>query len=468
MDLNRNLKSEEAASQIAFLQGQLPIMQDRVDSARRQLGAYQAKHKVLDLSDESQALLGRLSDIDQAITTAALQRAQLQQQFGGASPALRAVIAQQDTLNRQRALLEEQVAKLPAAAQSVLQLQENLDVASNLYTGLLTSIQQLQVVKAGSVGDLSVVDMPVQPYKPSGPPRALILVVGLLLGLMVGASAAFLRRAFLQRVDDPAAIESRFALPTLAILPFSSAQAQRERDLGAARQHREPLLAAEDPQDAAVEEIRGLRTSLQFLMPNADRPILCISGPVSGVGKSFIAANLARLSADAGMRVVVIDSDMRRGHLHRYFGVSQEPGLSRVLSGSAEPSEVIRPAGADGLFIVTAGVYPPNPAELLLRPAFGKLLDRVSSEFDLVIIDAPPVPPVTDGIIVARQASMNVIVAKAGAHTFRELDAAFARYRQNGISPNGFVMNYLRPRAGGYGYYYGYRYKYTYRTADTK
>lgn len=466
VDLNRNLRSEEAASQIAFLQGQLPVMEQRVDSARRQLGQYQAKHKVLDLGEESQALLDRLSSIDEAITSAALQRAQIQQQFGGASPALRGVIAQQDTLNRRRAILEEQVAKLPAAAQSVLQLQENLAVASNLYTGLLTSIQQLQVVKAGSVGDLSVVDMPVQPNRPSGPPRALIVIVGLLLGLIVGSAVAFLRRAFLQRVDDPAAIESRFALPTLAILPFSGAQAQRERDLGAARQHREPLLAAEDPQDAAVEEIRGLRTSLQFLIPNADRPILCISGPVSGVGKSFISANLARLSADAGMRVLVIDADMRRGHLHRYFGVTQEPGLSRVLSGAADPEAVIRPAGADGLSIVTSGVYPPNPAELLLRPAFGKLLDYASSRFDLVVIDAPPVLPVTDGVIVARQAAMNVIVAKAGAHTFRELDAAFARYRQNGVTPNGFVMNYLRPRAGGYGYYYGY--KYTYRTAETK
>ncbi len=470
VDLNRNLRSEEAASQIAFLQGQLPIMEQRVGAARLQLGEYQSKHKVLDLSEESQALLDRLSNIDQAITTAALQRAQIQQQFGGASPALRGVIAQQDTLNRQRGLLEEQVAKLPAAAQSVLQLQENLEVASNLYTGLLTSIQQLQVVKAGSVGDLSVVDMPVQPNRPSGPPRALIVVVGLMLGLMIGLATAFLQRAFLQRVDDPAAIESRFALPTLAILPFSSAQAERERDMGSVKQQRQPLLAAEDPQDAAVEELRGLRTSLQFLMPNADRPILCISGPVSGVGKSFISANLARLSADAGMRVLVIDADMRRGHLHRYFGVSQEPGLSRALSGATEPEAVVCPTGTEGLSIVSAGVYPPNPAELLMRPAFGKLLDYASREFDLVIIDAPPVLPVTDGIIVARQAAMNVVVAKAGAHTFRELDAAFARYRQNGISPNGFVMNYLRPRAGGYGYgyYYGYKYKYTYRTTKAK
>lgn len=468
VDLNRNLRSEEAASQIAFLQEQLPIMQGRVDSARRELGQYQAKHKVLDLNEESQALLDRLTNIDQAITGAALQRAQLQQQFGGASPALRAVIAQQDTLNRQRDLIEEQVAKLPAAAQSVLQLQENLEVASNLYTGLLTSIQQLQVVKAGAVGDLSVVDMPVMPGKASGPPRALIVLVGLFVGLIVGTSAAFLRRAFLQRVDDPAAVESRFSIPSLAILPFSAAQMERERGLGAERQHRQPLLAADDPQDATVEEIRGLRTSLQFLMPSADRPILCISGPVSGVGKSFIAANLARLSADAGMRVVVIDADMRRGHLNRYFGVSQSPGLSAALSGAEEPEAVIRPGGVDGLFVVSAGVYPPNPAELLLRPAFGKLLDYAAAKFDLVIIDAPPVLPVTDGIIVARQAAMNVIVAKAGVHTFRELDAAFARYRQNGIAPNGFVMNYLRPRAGGYGYYYGYRYKYSYRTASTK
>jgi tyrosine-protein kinase Etk/Wzc len=465
LDLNRNLRSEEAAAQIAFLESQLPIMAARVDSARRQLGEYQAQHKVLDLSDESQALLNRLSSIDEAITTAALQRAQLQQQFGGASPALRAVIAQQDTLNRARFDLEQQVAKLPAAAQSVLQLQDNLAVASNLYTGLLTSIQQLQVVKAGSVGDLSVVDLPEHPNQPSGPQRALVVVIGLLLGIVSGIGTAFVRRAFLQRIEDPTAIQSRYALPTLAILPFSNKQAAREREMTSSNQDRQPLLAADDPQDAAVEEIRGLRTSLQFLMPGAERPILCISGPVSGVGKSFISANLARLSADAGMRVIVIDADMRRGHLNRYFGLRQDPGLSAVLSGTSEPAAAIRSAGINGLHVVTAGIYPPNPAELLLRPAFGRLLDYAASEFDLVVIDAPPVLPVTDGIIVARQAAMNVIVAKAGAHTFRELDAAYARYTQNGITPNGFVMNYLRPRAGGYTYGYYYGDKYTYRTS---
>ncbi|HEU4990684.1 MAG TPA: polysaccharide biosynthesis tyrosine autokinase [Gemmatimonadaceae bacterium] len=465
VELNRNLRAEQAASQIAFLQDQLPIMQDRVDTARRQLGDYQAAHKVLDLSEESQALLDRLSNLDQAITTVTLQRAQIQQQFGGASPALRAVDAQQDTLRRQRAALEQQVAKLPGAAQSVLQLQENLQVASDLYSGLLTSIQQLQVVKAGAVGDLSIVDLPMEPHKTDGPPRALIVLSGLVVGLMLGSGLAFVRRAFLQRVEDPSSLESRFGLPTLAILPYSSEQTQRERDLQSTHQGREPLLAVEAPQDAVVEELRSLRTSLQFLMPTVERPVLCVSGLVSGVGKSFISANLACLAADAGMRVLVVDSDMRRGHLHRYFGLSQDPGLSALLSGVATQNDVIRPGGKDGLFVVTAGVYPPNPAELLLRPAFTGLLDQAAKDFDLVIVDAPPVLPVTDGVIVAQRSAMTIIAVKASTHTIRELQTAVSRYRQNGIRPNGFVMNYLRPRSGGYGYYYGYKYKYTYRTS---
>ncbi|MGH7668580.1 MAG: GNVR domain-containing protein, partial [Gemmatimonadaceae bacterium] len=293
VDLNRSLRSQQAAAQIDFLQDQLPRMQLRVDSARLRLGAFQSKHKVLDLSDESKALLDRLSAIDQSITTAALQRAQLQQQFGSASPALRAVQAQQDTLQRQRALLEAQVARLPGAAQSVLQLQENLSVASNLYSGLLTSIQQLQVVKAGTVGDLSVVDLPIQPDRPSGPPRTTILVVGLIIGLFGGAVTAFVRRAFLQRVEDPALIEARFKLPVVAVLPFSVEQSKREKALPD-RRTREPLLAEENPHDPAVEALRGLRTSLHFMLPDAARPVVCISGPVSGVGKSFICANLAR------------------------------------------------------------------------------------------------------------------------------------------------------------------------------
>ncbi|HEX8725571.1 MAG TPA: GNVR domain-containing protein, partial [Gemmatimonadaceae bacterium] len=351
--LNRSLRSQQAAAQIDFLQDQLPLMQARVDSARRRLGEYQSKHRVLNLSDESKALLDRLSAIDQAITTAALQRAQLQQQFGAASPALRAAQAQQDTLQQQRAQLEVQVARLPGAAQSVLQLQENLAVASNLYSGLLTSIQQLQVVKAGTVGDLSVVDLPIEPDRPSGPPRLTILIVALLVGLFVGALAAFVRRAFVQRVEDPALIEARFRLPVVAVLPFSVEQSRREKALPD-RRTKEPLLAEENPHDPAVEAMRGLRTSLHFLVPAAERPVVCISGPVSGVGKSFICANLARLAADAGTRVLVLDADMRRGHLHRYFGVPREPGLSALLSGTADAASVIRETGVPNLRVVTA------------------------------------------------------------------------------------------------------------------
>lgn len=459
VNLNRSLRAQQAASQIGYLEQQLPTMEKQVATARRQLGDYQARHRVLDLSDESRALLDRLGALDQAASAVALQRAQLEQQFGSSNPTLKAVRAQEQALQRQRDTLEALVSRLPTAAQVVLQLQENLLVASSLYTGLLTSIQQLQVVKAGTVGDLSVVDLPAVPDKPSGPYRRMILLVGALFGLLVALITVFVRRAFLQGVEDPALLEVRFSLPVLAVVPYSAEQTKREKAL-ADKGHHEPLLAQVEPHDLAVEALRTLRTSLQFLLARAERPVVCLSGPVSGVGKSFIAANLARLVADAGKRVLVVDADMRRGHLYRYFGVTQEPGLSHFLSGAADLAQVMRATENENLKVITAGIYPPNPAELLLLPAFAALLEHAAHEFDLVILDAPPVLPVTDGVIVARQASMNLVVARAGEHTVRALGAAIARYKQNGIRPDGFVFNFLRARAGGYGYHYGYRYAY--------
>ncbi len=457
VSLNRTLRAQQAASQIGYLEEQLPTMEKRVAAARRQLGDYQARHRVLDLSDESKALLDRLGALDQTTSAVALQRAQLEQQFGSSNPTLKAIRAQERALQRQRDTLEARVSQLPTAAQAVLQLQENLLVASSLYTGLLSSIQQLQVVRAGTVGDLSVVDLPAVPDKPSGPARMMIVFMGAFLGLLAGLSAVFVQRAFLQTVGDPALLESRFRLPVLAVVPYSLEQMRREKTL-ADRAHHEPLLAQVEPQDLAVEALRTLRTSLQFLLARAERPVVCLSGPVRGVGKSFIAANLATLVADAGKRVLVVDADMRRGHLYRYFGVTQEPGLSHFLSGAADLAQVVRATENENLKVLSSGIYPPNPAELLLLPAFASLLERVVQDFDLVILDAPPVLPVTDGIIVARQASMNLVIARAGEHTIRELDAAIARYRQNGVRLDGFVFNFLRVRAGGYGYHYGYRY----------
>ncbi len=463
VDLNRSLRAQQAASQISFLEEQLPTMEKRVVAARSRLGDYQTRNRVLDLSDESKALLDQLGKLDNATTTLALQRAQIEQEFGSANPTVKAIRAQEQALLTQRATLEAKVAQLPTAAQAVLQLQENLQVASGLYTGLLTSIQQLQVVKAGTVGDLSVVDLPSIPDVPSGPRRLMILFAGVLFGLFGGVTAAFVRRAFLQRVEDPALLQSHFGLPVLAVIPYSAEQTRREKSL-LDRANHEPLLAQLEPQDLAVEALRTIRTSLQFLLARAERPVVCLSGPVSGVGKSFISANLARLVADAGKRVLVVDADMRRGHLYRYFGVSQEPGLSHFLSGAADFARVVRPTDSENLKVVTAGIYPPNPAELLLLPAFAALLERATQYFDLVVLDAPPVLPVTDGIIVAQQASMNLIVARAGEHTVRELDATIARYQQNGITPDGFVLNFLRARGGGYGYHYGYRYAYSIET----
>ena len=459
VNLNRTLRAEQAGMQIKFLQNQIPVMQKQVEASRTQLSKYQARHKVLGLSDESKALLDQMGVLDQAITRVALQRAQLEQQFGGDNPTLKGIRAQQQSLQQQRSALEMRVANLPLAAQTVLQLEENLKVATGLYTGLLTTIQQLEVVKAGTVGDLQTVDMPVLPDKPSGPPRLLILVVGLLFGLFAGAVTAFVRRAFLQGIEDPGVLEVRFGLPVLAVVPYSAEQVKREKAL-ADMLHREPLLAAEEPNDIAVEALRSLRTSLQFVLAGNDKRVVCISGPVLGVGKSFIAANLARLVADAGQRVLVVDADLRRGHLYRYFRVPSEPGLSQLLSGACEYTQALQTPNGENLQVVAAGTYPPNPAELLLLPAFAAFLERAAKEFDLVIVDAPPLLPVTDGIIVARQAAVNLLVTRSGQHTQRELEATLARYRQNGIKPDGFVFNFLRPRRSSYGYHYGYRYAY--------
>ena len=458
VDLNRSLRAEQAGMQIKYLQDQIPVMQKQVEASRTQLAVYQAKHKVLGLSDESKALLDQMGVLDQAITGVALQRAQLEQQFGSDNPTLKGIRAQEQSLQLQRSALEMKVANLPLAAQKVLQLEENLQVASGLYTGLLTTIQQLEVVKAGTVGDLQVVDLPVLPDKASGPPRLLILLIGLLFGLFAGAVTAFLRRAFLQGVEDPGVIEMRFGLPVLAVIPYSAEQVKREKAL-ADTLHREPLLAAEAPEDIAVEALRSLRTSLQFLITGKDKRVVCISGPVVGVGKSFIAANLARLAADAGKRVLVVDADLRRGHLYRYFRVPEQPGLSQLLSGAADYEKVLQAYNGENLKVVTAGAYPPNPAELLLLPAFQKFLERAAKEFDLVIVDAPPLMPVTDGVIVARQAAVNLLVVRTGQHTLRELETTLARYRQSGIKPDGFVFNFLRPRRNSYGYHYGYSYK---------
>ena len=228
-----------------------------------------------------------------------------------------------------------------------------------------------------------------------------------------------------------------------------------------------PLLAKADPKDLAIEALRSFRTSLQFVTLDAKNNILTIMGISPSVGKSFVSSNFAYLLAEAGKKVLLIDGDIRRGHLRDYFKISKLKGLSDVVVGQCSlESVLLKGTLTETLDFLPAGTYPPNPSELLMSHQFHELLQKVSKLYDHVIIDTAPILAVTDAAIIAQQAGANFMVVASNKHEPAEVDMALRRLQTNGVTLSGSIFNFTEQSSHIYGYHgYGYNYKYKYQYA---
>jgi tyrosine-protein kinase Etk/Wzc len=214
-----------------------------------------------------------------------------------------------------------------------------------------------------------------------------------------------------------------------------------------------------EPSDLAIESLRSLRTSIQFALIESRSRIISLGGPSPGIGKSFIASNLAQVLAESGKRTLLIDADLRNGSQNRVFERPRAPGLAELLAGTARVDEAThRMTG--GLDLLTCGEFPSHPSELLASPRFRELIERAEKEYDLIIIDTPPVLAATDATLVAGLAGVNLLVLREGRHALREIETALKRFHHTGAKIAGFVFNDVSQLSNGMGYGYHYQYQY--------
>lgn len=216
-----------------------------------------------------------------------------------------------------------------------------------------------------------------------------------------------------------------------------------------------PLLAQILPEDPAVESLRSFRAALRFSMPHFKNNVVMIAGPTRGLGKSFVTANFAAVMAASGMRVLLIDADLRNGHLHRYFGIDRSRGLSRAIAGAMPVDEVIHRSVLDNLDFIPTGELPNNRSEFLLQLNLGNLLELVSGRYDLVLLDPPPLLAVADALIIGAHAGAVFIVARSGVTTENHINESIKRLNHAGFSPRGVLFNDMALRLGEYRSQYG-------------
>lgn len=452
---NIDRKSAEAEHTLSFLDQQLPQLRKQLDQAEDRYNAFRNQKGTVDLTEESRLLLQQIVDSKTKLIDLQQQQIEMAQRFTPSHPGVVGLDAQIASLEAQQTQLNKRVSTLPDTEQSALRLLRDVRVNTELYTNLLDSAQQLKIVKAGQVGNVRVVDYAVAGEVPVKPKRALVIVLAAVLGLIAGTVAAFVRSALFGGVENSEEIEQALGLPVYAAVPHSETQVRLRQGMrrGHAGHH---VLASIASHDVAIEGIRSLRTALQFGLLDAVNNVIVVTGPRPEVGKSFMSVNLAAVLASGGKRILLIDADMRRGDLHSYFGVSRHPGLSDVIAGFDINSAVLREV-LPNLDVLPKGSLPPNPAELLMSERFKTMLEHVSSLYDIVIVDTPPLLAVTDAALIGKHAGTTLLVVRHGRHPMPEILESANRLRNVGVPLKGVLFTDVPQRRLGYGtYYYGY------------
>lgn len=452
---NAERKTEEANKALVNLNKQLPELKQQLEESEAKLNQFRNTHGTIDLGEEAKLSL-------QQAAAAKLKRIDLQQKrtellgrFTTAHPAVIAVDSQIREIDAELKRVNDHVKTLPLLEQDILRLSRDVKVNTELYTALLNTAQQLRVLTAGKGSNVRLVDTAMVPEKPVTPDRPKVIAISILLGLFLGIVAAFIRKTLRGGIEDAAEIERMLGVPVYATIPHSKMQQDMFNEI-TSRSKRLPLLARVSSTDIAIESLRTFRAALQHQMAHAKNNIVLIAGPTPGMGKTFVSVNLAAIQAASGKRVILIDADFRNGHLHRYFELGRQNGLSDCIMGSRRLDQIIHRGVMENMDFIPTGSLPSSPSELLLHPNLEAILKSLASGYDMVIIDAAPILPVADTLIIGSHAGSIYVMTRAGVTTPGEISEAMKRLHQAGLSPKGVVFNDIQVRPGRYGY--GYKY----------
>lgn len=441
---NVEMRSAEAEKTLEFLEGQLPAVKAKLDSAEKILADYRYSIGSVDIGGETKAHLDKEGQLQRQIMQLEQERQSTLRLFKEEHPNVQTIVKQQNKLRAELAQLKKNAEKMPLTQQEVNRLQEEVAVNNEVYTNMLNNIQQLRVVRAGEVGNVRIVDFAQVEQNQSKPNKSRILMVSAAAGFMFGVVLVLLIYLFKNGVRSASEIERETGLSVFAKIPQSSNKILR----GHRHLHHGRPFVLQECDDAVCEAFRALQTALTFLMPNPEHSVLLVMGLNPGAGKSFVSLNLAATMAASGKKVLLIDADMRRGVIHS----GCKFGLADVLLGLATLDTAAVPKHEDNLFVMNAGKTKLAACELLRGDAMDKLLKEARQKFDLVIVDTPPLNLVTDTELICPLVDYSLYVLHYGRNTIEEIKETIERVKRYSDKPGAIVMNHCEREPGRYGY----------------
>ncbi len=366
---------------------------------------------------------------------------------------------------------ESNLKEIPQAERELAGLLRSARVNEEIYTFLLKKHEEAKISKAATVSNVRVIDPPSLPELPVEPKKKRNLMIGFLVGILFGITLGFVAEFLDDSIKSVEEVERKLKLTIYGSIPHFPEQMV---DAGVdstreGRKHRQPRLFTQlDPRSSVAEAYRSLRTNIQFAELEKPLKTVLITSTGPSEGKTTSTVNIAISIAQTGLKTLILDCDLRKPAVHRYFNVPQEPGISNYLFGKTPLDNVILPTEYENLSIITSGAIPPNPAELLSTVKMANFLTDIKEKFDFIIIDSPPILAVTDAVVLSSRVDAVFLVIQAGRATIQGVTRAYIALKNVNAPLKGAIVNDLKAesflRYGYYRYYYRYPYYYYYYT----
>lgn len=490
IDQNQARSSEQTTQTIEFMETQIPELKNKLEQSEEAFNKFREKYGTIDVSQEAEILLNESAQIEAQFSELNLKKAELLTYYTEEHPLLIQIYDQLDALNARRKEIDDITKKLPEIQREFIKLSEDMGINREIYLTMLKNYEQLKIARAGEIGYVRVVDMPISTFNAIAPKKLQIWGLSLLLGTMLGSLIVLLKSLLRNTIKDPDRLEAKTGVPVIATIPRSN----KVHRLQKSKKPGDHLLGVVDHNSLSYEGIKSLRTSLMFgtsasnKLSNANHKgkVILVTGESPDIGKSFVCANLAETFSQLNKKVLIIDGDMRMGELHHTFPIANEIGLADYLSNKTNRlgssiadatsdasqqdqsdnasdqlnvAQFIEPTSFDFIDLLPRGRKPHNPSSLLASDRYQQLISHLVQIYDYIIIDTPPVLAATDAVIMAQYADQVLLVTRYNQSIEGQVSYAVNQLYKGGVTVDGIVLNDMTQSImDKYSYHYSYAY----------
>lgn len=432
---NKKRYALEAEHSLAFLKVEIPLVKKRLILSENKLEQYRENHGSVDLNVESKLGLDSLANVENQLNELVYQESSIATKYTKKHPIYIALIKKRQILLAEKARLNKKIDKFPTIQREILRLSRVVKSDSQIYEQLKQKEQELSVVKRTAIGTATVLDSAHSLTQPIKPKKAIIVIMFTFLGFILSTVIVLLRYMTITGIISTREV-NELGFEIYGNIPYSKNQAQLVKD------ENNKLLTISYDDDIAIEALRLLRANIYFLQKKMEANIVMLCSPDVGSGKSFITTNLATLFAKSKKKVLVIDADMKSGAIAELFSINTRVGLSNYLKGEATLDEIINSSKlVDNLDVICCGDLVDNSSELLMTSKLESLTTKVSSDYDIVIIDTPASLAMSDSVLISEYCKLRLVVGYFSKTSTKEIMTLKKIFLKNDIDITGFIIN---------------------------